>query len=210
MQVTPAPPPSTKGIVCRSYCATTAQPIEIRSEPAHQSCLQNLSLFAPPSILVLCGLRLLSPQHPPPSYHHRHHHSQCLDRPCVSLPALPGFSLLAESSRYVSSSRIPHPASIQFSLEKVTTYMAQLRPDSVQKISRLFRLLRDLLIFHFSTIRHDMSLLPYSPARSVPMPGISQPQQRSHPSLSRGSEVLLRKLDWLRPEGFSLSGRIII
>lgn len=37
-----------------------------------------------------------------------------------------------------------------------------------------------------------------------------QPQQRSRPSSSKGSEAALRKLDWPRPEGFCLSGKIII
>lgn len=57
-----------------------------------------------------------SPLNTPTPYHHRHHHSQCLDRPCVSLPALQGLSLLAESSRYVFSSRIP-PLHIYGSIE---------------------------------------------------------------------------------------------
>lgn len=185
-----APPPPTKG---RSDCATTSTANLSSSHPQNSS-------FAPPSILSVASDS--SPLNTPTSYHHRHHHSQCLDRPCVSLPALQGLSLLAESSRYVFSSRIPPPS------EKATS-MAQLGPDSVQDVSSLFQLLSDILMFRFSIIRHDMSLLSCSPARSVPtLERLRRPQQRSRPFSSRESEALLRKLDWLRPEGFCLSGRI--
>lgn len=66
-------------------------------------------------------------------------------------------------------------------------------------------------MFHSSMVRRDMSLLLCSPVRSVSMPERpSQLQQRSRPSSNRGSEVFLLKSVWLRPEGFSLSGRIMI
>lgn len=197
---------------CGSHCATTAHKghcLQVRlrhyfhsqSKFAPSSSHPQNSSFAPPSILSVASDS--SPLNTPTSYHHRHHHSQCLDRPCVSLPALPGLSLLAESSRYVLSSRIPPPPS-----EKATS-MAQFRPDLVQYVSSLFHLLGDILMFRFSMIRHDMSLLPCSPARSVStLERLRRPQQRSRPSSSRELGALLRKLDWLRLEGFCLSGRI--
>lgn len=63
-------------------------------------------------------------------------------------------------------------------------------------------------MFHSSMVRHDM---PFFPVRSVSMPERSnQLQQKSRPSSNSGSEVFLLKLVWLKPEGFSLSGKIMI
>lgn len=56
-----------------------------------------------------------------------------------------------------------------------------------------------------------MSRLPYSPTRFVHMlERPRHPQQKFRLSLSRGLEVLLRKLGWPRLEEFCLSGRIMI
>lgn len=84
------------------------QPIEIRSKFC-PSVLSAKSIICPAVYSRSQWSQTPLPSTPPTSYHHRHHHSQCLDRPCVSLPALLGVSLLAESSRYVLSSRIPPP-----------------------------------------------------------------------------------------------------
>ena len=90
------------------------RPIEIPSESCR--CLSAIHFVVqnssppPRASSLLCGSSSISP--PPlqfPLFSHHTHPSQCLDRPCVNLPALSGLSLRAESLLYVTSPLDFHP-----------------------------------------------------------------------------------------------------